>query len=178
MEKNQDYFVNKAFKRFFLPSLLSSLWLALGGIADCFFVGNQIGEAGLAAISFGTPLFMVYNTISYGIALGGSIHYSKLLGEGKAEEGAKIFSQSVCFVLSLWIAFAVVGNIFIDPLIRFLGAKPEDPEVYRLTREYVSAQLISCIFMYYQGCFYYFVHNDDAPQLRLLPIVRCYPQQI
>lgn len=119
---------------------------------------------------------MVYNTISYGIALGGSIHYSKLLGEGKAEEGAKIFSQSVCFVLSLWIAFA--GNIFIDPLIRFLGAKPEDPEVYRLTREYVSTQLISCIFMYCQGCFYYFVHNDDAPQLRLLPIVRCYPQQI
>ena len=46
--------VQKSFTRFFLPSLLSCLGLAAGGLADCIFVGNAIGPVGMTAIS--TPV--------------------------------------------------------------------------------------------------------------------------
>lgn len=62
MEKIQEtqqverYFVNRAFRKFFIPSFLSNTGLALGALADCLFVGNTLGTDGLAAISIGLPV--------------------------------------------------------------------------------------------------------------------------
>ena len=56
--------VQKSFTRFFLPSLLSCLGLAAGGLADCIFVGNAIGPVGMTAISIGQPVYMLFNVIS------------------------------------------------------------------------------------------------------------------
>ena len=84
-----NLFIRKSFYKFFLPSLLSCLGIAVGGLADCIFVGNVIGTAGLTAISIGQPVYMLFNTISYSLSIGGSIHYASVLGEGKEEEGAE-----------------------------------------------------------------------------------------
>ena len=68
--KEEQIFVKKAFNRFFIPSVLSSLGLAVGGLADCFFVGSQIGADGLAVIGFGAPIYALYSLISIGISTG------------------------------------------------------------------------------------------------------------
>ena len=60
----ENVFVRKAFYRFFLPSLLSCLGIAIGGLADCVFVGNVIGPVGLSAISIGQPVYMLFNSVS------------------------------------------------------------------------------------------------------------------
>ena len=54
--------VKKSFYTFFLPSLLSCLGLALGGLADCIFVGNTVGPVELSAISIGQPVYMLFTT--------------------------------------------------------------------------------------------------------------------
>ena len=91
-----NLFIRKSFYKFFLPSLLSCLGIAVGGLADCIFVGNVIGTAGLTAISIGQPVYMLFNTISYSLSIGGSIHYASALGEGKEEEGNRIFAHVLC----------------------------------------------------------------------------------
>ena len=58
IENRSQYFVKAAFRRFFIPSITSSLWIALAGFADCFLVGNSIGTNGLAAISLGQPIYL------------------------------------------------------------------------------------------------------------------------
>ena len=58
----ETLFVKKSFYTFFLPSLLSCLGLALGGLADCIFVGNTVGPVGLSAISIGQPVYMLFTT--------------------------------------------------------------------------------------------------------------------
>ena len=60
--------------------------MAVAAVVDSIFVGNRIGAAGLAAISFGQPIYLFYNILSYGFSIGGSIYYAGLLAEGKAEE--------------------------------------------------------------------------------------------
>ena len=62
---NGNVFVRKAFRSFFLPSLLSCLGIAVGGLADCLFVGNAVGVVGLTAINIGQPVYMLFNTIGY-----------------------------------------------------------------------------------------------------------------
>ena len=83
----ETLFVKKSFYIFFLPSLLSCLGLALGGLADCIFVGNAVGPVGLSAISIGQPVYMLFTTISYSLSIGGSIRYAAALSEGKEAEG-------------------------------------------------------------------------------------------
>ena len=78
----ENVFVRKSFYSFFLPSLCSCLGLAIGGLADCVFVGNVVGPVGLTAISIGQPVYMLFNTISYSLSIGGSIHYANALSEG------------------------------------------------------------------------------------------------
>lgn len=70
----ERFFVDGAFRRFFIPSLLSNLGLALGGMVDCLVVGSKLGPNGLSAISLGIPVYMFYNLLSYGFSIGGSIH--------------------------------------------------------------------------------------------------------
>ena len=75
----ENVFVRKSFYSFFLPSLCSCLGLAIGGLADCVFVGNVVGPVGLTAISIGQPIYMLFNTISYSLSIGGSIRYAAAL---------------------------------------------------------------------------------------------------
>ena len=64
------------FRRLFWPTLFSSIGLALGDIADALFVGIRIGRVGLATMSLVAPVYMLYNVLDVGIAVGASVHYT------------------------------------------------------------------------------------------------------
>ena len=117
----ENVFVRKAFYRFFLPSLFSSLGLAVGGLADCVFVGNTVGPVGLSAISIGQPVYMLFNTISYSLSIGGSIRYASALSEGKEEEGNRIFANVLRADLFTNLSLCVLGLLFFAPASDILG---------------------------------------------------------
>ena len=85
MERMRDHFTARMFRRLLLPSLASSLGLALADMADAVVVGQRMGATGLAAISLSLPLYMVFNVFMHGLGIGGSVRYSQLLGEGRAK---------------------------------------------------------------------------------------------
>ena len=158
------YFVRGAFRRFFLPALFSSFWMAVAGVVDSVFVGNGIGTGGLAAIGFGQPVYLFYNILSYGFSIGGSIHYASRLAEGREEEGNRIFHTILQLLLTVYIVTAALGLIFLPQLMRLLGADPAD----ELTRSYIQTQLIFVPVMFCQGPFYYFVNADNGPKTAAL----------
>lgn len=158
------YFVRGAFRRFFVPALFSSFWMAVAGVVDSVFVGNGIGTGGLAAIGFGQPVYLFYNILSYGFSIGGSIHYASRLAEGREEEGNRIFHTILRLLLTIYIVTAALGLIFLPQLMRMLGADPAD----ELTRSYIQTQLIFVPVMFCQGPFYYFVNADNGPKTAAL----------
>ena len=177
MEKIQEtqqverYFVNRAFRKFFIPSFLSNTGLALGALADCLFVGNTLGTDGLAAIGVGLPIYMLLNTISMTLATGGSIHYATCLGEGDAQEGNRIFMDILRFALGLYIVLCSLGLLFLPQLLQLLGAGPAGTPFYEVCRRYVRAQLLLSPLMYCQGPLYYFINSDNAPKLAAVSLV-------
>ena len=154
------YFVSGAFRRFFIPALTSSFWLAVAGVADSAFVGVAVGSAGLAAISFGQPVYLFYNILSYGFSIGGSIHYAARMAEGREEEGSRIFLTVLKLLLVTYIATAALGIAFLPQLMALLGADPADSVTYT----YIRTQLIFVPIMFCQGPFYYFVNADNGPK--------------
>lgn len=159
--ERSHYFVRGAFRRFFIPAMVSSIWLAVAGVVDSIFVGNRIGAAGLAAISFGQPVYLFFNILSYGFSIGGSIHFAAKLAEGREEEANRIFLTVLQLLISIYLVTVALGLSFLPQLMRFFGADPTD----ELTRSYIRTQLIFVPIMFCQGPFYYFVNADGAPAL-------------
>ncbi|MEF9939031.1 MAG: MATE family efflux transporter [Clostridium sp.] len=157
-------FVDRAFRRFFVPSLLSNLSLALGEMVDCLTVGSQMGFEGLSAISLGIPVYMFYNLLSYGFSIGGSIHYAFLMGEGKPDEANRLFGNVLRFLLITYLVTAALGLFFLPQLLEILGARSEYSAVYTIAQRYIRAQLICIPIMFCQGPLYYFVHVDGSPK--------------
>ncbi len=157
-------FVRGAFRRFYIPALLSSFWLAVAGVADSVFVGNGIGSAGLAAISLGQPVYLFYNILSYGFSIGGSIHYAGKLAEGRVEEGQRIFLTILKLLFVTYVVTAALGIALLPQLMRLLGADSTDG----VTRTYIRTQLIFVPIMFCQGPFYYFVNADNGPKTAAL----------
>lgn len=158
-------FIRKSFYKFFLPSLLSCLGIAIGGLADCIFVGNAIGPVGLMAISIGQPVYMLFNTISYSLSIGGSIRYSAALSEGKEEEGNHIFANVLRADLFTNLIICALGLLFLPQVLSFLGAGTPGTEVWANCEQLVRAQLLLVPLMFCQGPFYYFVNCDNDPKL-------------
>ncbi len=169
--KRGRYFVDLSFRRFFIPALLSSIGLALGGMADCLVVGAKLGADGLSAISLGIPVYLFYNVLSYGFSIGGSIHYAAALAQGRADDGRRIFNNVLWFLLGLYLVTVAAGLVFLPQLLALLGADPAQAEVYAIARRYVRAQLICVPVLYCQGPFFYFVNCDDAPKLAAAAMV-------
>ena len=167
----ENVFVRKAFYRFFLPSLLSCLGIAIGGLADCVFVGNVIGPVGLSAISIGQPVYMLFNTVSYSLSIGGSIRYAAALSEGKPEEGNRIFANVLRADLFTNILLCVLGQLFLPQVLTFLGAGTPGTELWANCETLVRTQLLLVPIMFCQGPFYYFVNSDNNPRLAAVAFV-------
>lgn len=157
-------FVDGAFRRFFVPALLSNLSFALGGMMDCLVVGSKMGLEGLSAISLAIPVYMFYNLLSYGFSIGGSIRYASLMGDGKPEEANRLFGNVLRFLIVTYLVTIALGLFFLPQLLGVLGARPEYSGVYAIAERYVRAQLICIPVMFCQGPLYYFVHADGAPK--------------
>ena len=154
-------FVRGAFRRFFFPAVLSSFWLAAAGVADSIFVGNGVGARGLAAISFGQPVYLFFNILSYGFSIGGSIHYAAKLAEGREDEGNRIFMTMLRLLVCTYVVLCALGILFLPQLMTLLGADPADG----VARTYIRTQLMFVPVMFCQGPLYFFVNADDNPKL-------------
>lgn len=160
--KQNKHFIHQLFMKFFVPALLSSLGLAIGSVADCFYIGRMLNEDGLYIIGVASPVYMIFMTWTLAFAVGGSIHFSKVLGEGDVQQARRTFFSTLTGDFIGLCLLSVLGLCLIDPLIRLLGVSP-DSIYYAETTRYVRAMLLCCPVLFMQAPLEYFVHADDDP---------------
>lgn len=158
----ESAFTKKIFYRFFFPAVAASVCLGLANLADALCVGMMLGESALAAISLVSPIYMVFNVLDLGIAIGGSVTFARLMGEGKAKQAVEVFRQMLILTLAVGIGLAVLGEIFLEPILRLLGTDPSQGDVYTMTRDYVARLLAATPLFFLNMLFYYFIRCDDG----------------
>lgn len=161
----KENFTLAIFKRLWMPAIVSAAGLAFADMADAIVVGQQMGATGLAAISLSLPLYMVMNVIMHGIGLGGSTTYAKLMGEGSWEKAEKVFNDCIKTALILGVGLAVLGNVFITPLLALLGTKPADGALFQATKDYASIIIWGIPLFFMDYIINYFLRNDDREKL-------------
>ena len=89
---------------------------------DGVFISNIIGTDALSAVNIVFPVISVIIGIAIMLGTGGSAVIAKNMGEGKHEKAKRQFTLITVTGIAIGLAVAVFGIIFMDKIVRLLGA--------------------------------------------------------
>lgn len=107
---------------FALPNMIMMLFLSMYTIVDGTFVSKFVGTTALSSVNMVYPMISLEMAIGIMIATGGSAIIARKMGEKREQEAKEIFTFLITVEILIGILIAVLGNIFINQIIRFLGA--------------------------------------------------------
>lgn len=140
-----------------IPALIAMIMVMVYNLADTFFLGLTHNDLMVTAVSFATPLFMIFMSLGTLFGVGGTSVISRALGEGRTEYAKK--ASSFC----MWACVAVGGImmavlwIFLDDVTIMLGASENS---IGLTKDYLRIAVGSGIFSMISNCFSSIVRTE------------------
>ena len=140
-----------------IPALIAMIMVMVYNLADTFFLGLTHNDLAVTAVSFATPLFMIFMSLGTLFGVGGTSVISRALGEGKKE-----YAKRACS-FCMWACVAVGGVmmavlwIFLDDVTVMLGASAES---MKLTKDYLAIAIGCGIFSMISNCFSSIVRTE------------------
>ncbi len=104
-----------------IPTTVSMLITSIYNLADTYFVG-RLGESAQGAISILFALQCIVQAVAFMLGHGSGVFVSKHLADKDVDGASKFVSSSFSLALAVGVVFAVLGSIFIKPLMLLLGS--------------------------------------------------------
>lgn len=133
----------KKFASYLIPSLIASLLMSMYAIVDGIFVGQKIGDSGLAAINITWPITSFLQSIGTAFGLAGGITIQKLRGKDEVEKAQKIKLTTIVVIIILAVFFGLLFYLLRTPLLWGLGATETS---FAYAHQYLKIILIGSVF--------------------------------
>jgi len=114
--------VPKALFQMAIPTIMSQLITVIYNVADTWFIGQTDNPYMVAASSLVLTIFLMTTAIGALFGTGGGSLVVRLLGKKEEEEARKVASLSLLMAGGTAIVFSLLCLIFMNPLLRALGA--------------------------------------------------------
>ncbi len=114
--------INRKFARYVLPSLSTMVLTALYTLNNGFFIGQAIGDVGLAAINIAWPITALQLALGAGLGIGGGVWISTKHGEGDQTAVHTLLCHTLLLLLLVSLLTTGVLWLFCPLLLRLLGA--------------------------------------------------------
>ena len=114
--------VPRALAKMAIPTIVSQLITLIYNIADTWFIGQTNNPYMVAASSLVLTVFLMTSALANLFGVGGGSLVVRLLGSRDEEEAEKVASLSLVMAAGAALAFSVLCFLFMDPLLRLLGA--------------------------------------------------------
>ena len=111
--------------RFSIPFILTNILSLVYAIVDMIVVGRFVGAEGLAGVSVASHAFTFLVLACSGLAMGGQIYISQLLGGGHRGKLNRALGSFFSLMLILATIVSVLTFVFSAPLLRLLNTPPE-----------------------------------------------------
>ncbi len=160
--------VSKLFFRYLIPSIMGTMVTCIYILADTIIIGKGIGIDAMAALNIVLPLFNVFfgNGLLFGV--GGSVLMSIARGRGDVKAGECYFTVAAVLNLITCIFYTTLLWVFMEPIVKFLGATKTTMPYVLDYAPYVIAGLSVFAFSTFLQTF---VRNDGAPKLAMIAVV-------
>ncbi|NLX63288.1 MAG: MATE family efflux transporter [Clostridiaceae bacterium] len=144
-----------------IPSIISMMITAIYNMADTYFV-SQINTSASGAVGISFALMALVQSIGFTMGMGTGNCIAQFLGRKDVENASKVAATGFFTTFGLGVFFSVLGMIFIDPLVRLLGATPT---IFPYAKDYVrfiflgipfimSSYVLNNIFRFQGSAFY------------------------
>lgn len=160
--------VGKLLLQFAVPSTISVLVNSVYNIVDQIFIGQGVGYLGNAATTVTFPIITIIMAFATLLGSGGSAYAAIKLGQKKEEEAEKTLNNNFMLSIITGIVLAVVGFIFMEPLLRLFGATES---IMPYAKDYASIILIGVPFSVIGPCLSNMARTDGSPRLSMYGIL-------
>ncbi len=126
-----------------LPATIGMLVQSLYNFVDTIFVGQAVGPLGIAGVTISFPVQIFVMAFAMLIGIGGASIISRSLGADENEKANHTAGNVIAVVLFFGVLMAVAGIVFLEPLIKLLGASET---ILPYASDYLSVILIGTIF--------------------------------
>ncbi|MBR6669061.1 MAG: MATE family efflux transporter [Clostridia bacterium] len=113
--------VSRIIPRLAIPTIISMLITSIYNMADTYFV-SQISTAASGAVGVVFSVMGIIQAVSFTIGMGSGAPLSQALGSGKQDEARTLANVGFFTALIMGVVFLILGNVFIEPIVGFLGA--------------------------------------------------------
>lgn len=110
---------------FSVPAIVSMVVESLYNVVDRYFVAAGVGYLGIAGITLCFPISLFIMALSMIVGIGGNTLFAIRLGEKKYGQAALILNNAFSLLILMAIVSLVLGEIFMEPLLRSFGASEE-----------------------------------------------------
>lgn len=151
--------------RFSVPTMVMMVFMSLYQTIDGIFISNLVGELGLTALNVVYPFTSVVIAVAVMLASGGGAVIALNMGQGRSREAKENFTLIVFFGILLSLLITLLGSVFLEQLIHFLGSTPR---IDQLCRDYLWIMVLSAPLAVLQLLFQTFFVTAGKPRLGLL----------
>lgn len=138
MEKNGKHTAGELLK-FAFPTVVMMGFMGAYTLTDTIFIARYAGTDALAAVNVVCPVINLTVGLGTMLAAGGNAAISRELGRGKRKRAQESFTQIVLAGGMLGVMILLAGQIWMDGIIRGLGASEV---LYGFCREYLGTLLL------------------------------------
>lgn len=118
---------------YMIPSVISMVVVGSNANIDGLFIGNIMGDDGLAAINIVWPIVAFAAAAGTGIGTGGAVILNRLRGMGEKMRAETVKNTALFFLIFFGIAVSFLLCILREPLLLMMGA---EGKVLKLASEY------------------------------------------
>ncbi len=115
----------RPYLRYILPSMVALTLVGIYSIIDGIFVGNSVGDAGLAGVNVAFPLQSLVMSSAMGAGMGGAVISSIEAAQGHTERSQRAVGNTYILLAILAVPLMVLLIGFGRPLCSLLGGSGE-----------------------------------------------------
>ena len=135
--------ISRVIPKMAIPTIVAFLINSIYSLADTYFV-SSLGTNATAAVSVNASLDQMIIMCGSMLAMGANSYIARLLGEGDEKKASQVLSTSFFTAFAIGAVLLIVGNLFMVPMVRLLGATPTC-EAYSI--DYATYILLAAPFM-------------------------------
>lgn len=104
-----------------VPTIISMLVSAIYNMADTYFV-TKIGTSASGAVGVVFSIMTIIQAVGFTLGMGSGTWIGRLLGAQEEKEASKVAATGFYSALGFGFLLTVLGLLFLNPLMRVLGA--------------------------------------------------------
>lgn len=156
------------FFSYVFPSVLAFALSGVYAIVDGFFIGNSIGDVGLAAINIAYPVTALLQALGTGVGMGGAVQYSIHAGEKQRDVQKGYYNTTIVLLFSACLLVMILLAFTIQPILSAFGAKGQ---LLALGQEYLRIIVLGAFFQIFSTGLVPLIRNTGGSFIAMIAMI-------